>query len=43
MRFHFGMPHLIVAAELSQELIEAMLRYIDSQGELVDCTLPLPE
>ena len=39
--FHYGIPHLIIAAEVNEELIERMLRYIDSQGRLLECTLPL--
>lgn len=39
--FHYGNKHIILAKELSEDLIERILRYIDSQGELVECTLPL--
>lgn len=39
--FHFGNRHVVVAGELSNDLIERMLRYIDRQGELLECTLPL--
>lgn len=38
--FHYGNRHIIIARELSKELIGRMLRYIDSQGELAECTLP---
>jgi hypothetical protein len=33
-------PHIIIVAELSSEVIEATLRYIDSQGELKASTRP---
>jgi hypothetical protein len=39
--FHYGNRHIVVARELSEDLIGRMLRYIDSQGELAQCTLPL--
>lgn len=39
--FHYCNRHIIIAGELSEELIGRMLRYIDSQGDLVECTLPL--
>ena len=39
--FHYGNRNIIMAKELSKDLIERMLHYIDSQGELVECTLPL--
>lgn len=41
--FHFGNRHVIVAGELSDQLIELMLRHIDNQGALEDCTLIVPE
>jgi hypothetical protein len=41
VRFHFLNRHLIVASELSEELIGRMLRHLDSQGDLVACTSPL--
>ena len=39
--FRYGNRHLIIAGELSEELIGRMLRYIDSQGALTECSLPL--
>ena len=39
--FHYCNRHIIIARELSEELVGRMLRYIDSQGELAECTLPL--
>jgi len=39
--FHYCNQHIIIARELSEELIGRMLRYIDSQGGLAECTLPL--
>lgn len=39
--FHYGNRHIIIARELSDDLIGRMLQYIDSQGELAECSLPL--
>lgn len=39
--FHYDNRHIIIARELSEDLIGRMLRYIDSQGALVECTLEL--
>jgi hypothetical protein len=41
VRFHYGMPHLIIVAELSEDLIGRALREIDSQGDLLACTRPI--
>jgi hypothetical protein len=41
IHFHYGKRHIIIAEKLSEDLIGRMLTYIDSQGELVECTLPL--
>ncbi|MBZ0268860.1 hypothetical protein K8I85_11940 [bacterium] len=43
VRFHARNRHVIVAAELSRELIGRMLRHLDAQGDLVECTLPVFE
>jgi hypothetical protein len=39
--WHYGNRHIIIARELSEDLIGRMLHHIDSQGELVECTLQL--
>ena len=39
--FHYGNRHIIISRELSEDLVGRMLRYIDTQGELLECTLPL--
>jgi len=38
--FRYHNRHLIVASRLSHDLIGRMLRHIDSQGRLAECTLP---
>jgi hypothetical protein len=38
--FYYCNRHLIIAGELSEDLIGRMLRYIDCQGYLAECTLP---
>ena len=41
--FHYGNRHVIIAKELSEDLILRMLHEIDRQGALVDCTVPLDD
>lgn len=41
--FRYGLRHLIIASELNEVLIGRMLHYIDSQGQLLECTLPLTD
>jgi hypothetical protein len=43
LRFHARNRHVILAEEITEDLIGRMLRYLDAQGELVECTLPLFE
>jgi len=38
IRLHYGNANLIIVSELDAELIEAILRVIDSQNELMECT-----
>ena len=39
--FRYNLRHLVVARALSEDLIGRMLHYIDSQGDLAECTQPL--
>ena len=39
--FHYGNRNLIVAGELSEELIGKMLRFMDKKGTLIECSLPV--
>ena len=41
VRVHFGEPHMIVVSEISQDVIERVLRQLERQGELLRRTLPL--
>ncbi|AGY59749.1 hypothetical protein [Gloeobacter kilaueensis] len=41
VRVLYGAPHLIVATAIDEEIIHRTLHHIDSQGELLACTLPL--
>ena len=41
LSFHYNIPHVIVVDELSEAAIWNILQHIDSQGELLECTLPL--
>ena len=35
VRFHLGVPHMIVVSEVSAEIIGRVLRYLDESGELL--------
>ncbi len=39
--YHYGNRHIIIARELSEDFIRRMLHHIDSQDELVECTLQI--
>lgn len=39
----YNAPHMIVVDTLNQQVIEQALRYIESQGELLNCTKALEE
>lgn len=39
----YGVPHLIVVNELSEEVIAHVLHHIDRQGELLNCTQSIEE
>lgn len=41
IRFHYGLHHFIIVNELSIPTITKILREIDGQGELIECSLPL--
>lgn len=37
----YGAPHMIVVNKMSREIIQQALKFIDSQGELESCTIPI--
>jgi hypothetical protein len=37
----FGSAHMIVVSAITREMIEQSLAYIESQGELLNCSMPL--
>ena len=41
--FHYGAAHMIVVAELTAGIIEAVLRLIEAEGELAQCTLAVDD
>ena len=41
VRLHLGVPHMIVASELSEEIIERVLRQLDGSGDLLTHTLAI--
>lgn len=43
LRFHARNRHLILAEQVNGDLIDRILRHLDEQGDLVECTLPLFE
>lgn len=40
VRFHLGVPHMIVVSEIDTDIVRRALEEIDSQGELLTHTLP---
>ncbi len=40
--FMYGAPHMIVVNAISHDVIDEVLHYLDSQNELIACTLPIP-
>ena len=43
VRVHLGVPHMVVVATVSTDIIERVLRQLDASGELEHRTLPLGE
>ena len=41
--FHYRNRHFIIVNPFSEDEVGEILRYIDGQGELIQCTLPLSE
>lgn len=41
VRYHIGNRHLVVVSELSELVIEKALGWMNTQGELEACTMPL--
>jgi hypothetical protein len=41
IRIHLGEPHMIVVSDITPEIIEQVLRTLESDGELLRRTLPL--
>jgi hypothetical protein len=41
VRFHLGELHMIVVSEVTQDVIERVLRRLETEGELLRRTLPL--
>ena len=35
VRVHFGVPHMIIVSELSRDIIEHVLRQLDTRGDLL--------
>ena len=43
IRMHPGVSHMIVVAEISKEIIEQVLRHLDTEGELSTHTLAVTD
>lgn len=43
VRFQYGCKHMIVASELSVDIIHKTLAQLDEDGEILDCTMSLDE
>ena len=41
IRIHFGEPHMIIVTDITPDIIEKVLRTLESDGELLRRTLPL--
>ncbi len=41
VRVHLGVPHMIVVSELSEGIIDRVLRTLDARGELREHTVPV--
>lgn len=41
IRFHYGLHHFIIVNEVSIPTITKILREIELQGKLIECSLPL--
>ena len=41
VRLHLGVQHMIVVSELSEEIIERVLRQLDGSGDLLTHTLAI--
>ena len=42
VRFHYGVPHMIVVSEtLTEDLISKALFSIEKRGEILDCTMAI--
>lgn len=41
VRYHVGVPHMIVISEINEEIVDQVLRALDHQGELISSTMAL--
>ncbi|WP_083261032.1 hypothetical protein [Microbulbifer aggregans] len=41
VRFHYGVPHMILVSDISESIVERALKNIESRGELEQCTVPV--
>lgn len=41
VRYHVGVPHMIVVSEINEEIVDKVLRALDLQGELISSTKAL--
>ena len=41
VRYHVGVPHMIVVSEINERIVEEALRALDHQGELISSTLAI--
>jgi hypothetical protein len=39
VRFHYGAAHMIVVSDIDADIIEKVLSYLDTEGELESCTM----
>ncbi len=41
VRYHVGVPHMIIVSEINEEIVDKVLRALDHQGELISSTMAI--
>ena len=40
-RIHYGAPHVFIVSDISKEIIESAIKQAETEGNLLQCTLPI--
>jgi hypothetical protein len=43
VRYHVGVPHMIIVSEINEGIIDAVLRGLDHQGQLISSTMAVQD